>query len=88
MFKAIEKYKVDQRILNCDYLSYSPSELSTINTGNSQFNNNILREVSVISLLSHLDMYFDVLYAGTKNRYADNNEIRLVNLGPIALIRN
>ena len=39
-------------------------------------------------LISYLDLSFDVLHAATKNRYADNNCKRLVNLGPIALSRN
>ena len=34
---------------------------------------------------SYLDLNFDVLHAATNNRYADNNDIRLDNLGPIAL---
>ena len=35
-----------------------------------------------------LDSNFDVLHAATNNRYVDGNEIRLVNLGPIALFSN
>ena len=86
MFNLCEKYEVDRRILKCDYIRYSPSELSTINTANSQMYINIPREDSVISLLnSYLDLYFDVVLAATNNRYADNNNIRLVNLGPVAL---
>ena len=34
-------------------------------------------------LNSYLQLKLDVLHAATKNRYADNNDIRLVNLGPI-----
>ena len=34
---------------------------------------------------SHLDLNFDVLHAATNDRYADDDDIRLVNLGPIAL---
>ena len=30
-------------------------------------------------------MNFDVLHAATNNRYVDGNDIRLVNLGPVAL---
>ena len=30
----------------------------------------------------------DVLHAATGNRYVDNTDIRLVNLGPFALFRN
>ena len=37
---------------------------------------------------SYLEINFDVLHAATNNRYADGNDIRLVNLGPIALFSN
>ena len=36
MFKLSEKYQIDRRILKCEYIRYSPSETSTINTANSQ----------------------------------------------------
>ena len=86
MFKLNEKYEINREILKCDYIRYSPSEISTINTANSQVYINIPREDSVISLLnSYLELNFDVLDAATNNRYADGNDIRLVNLGPIAL---
>ena len=89
MFKLNEKYEIDRRILKCDYIRYSPSEISTINTPNSQIYINIPREDSVISLLnSYLELNFDVLQAATGNRYADAADIRLVNLGPIALFSN
>ena len=39
-------------------------------------------------LKSYLDLIFDVVHAATKNKYADNNDIRLVNLGPFALFSN
>ena len=39
-------------------------------------------------LNSYLELNFDVLHAATNNRYADGNDIRLVNLGPIALFSN
>ena len=72
-----------------DYIRYSPSEISTINTANSQVYINIPREDSVISLLnSYLELNFDVLHAATNNRYADGNDIRLVSLGPIGLFSN
>ena len=89
MFKLIEKYEINRDVLKCDYIRYSPSEISTINTANSQVYINIPREDSVISLLnSYLELSFDVLHAGTNNRYADGNDIRLVNLGPIGLFSN
>ena len=86
MFKLSENYEFDRRILKCDYIRYSPAEISTINTANSQIYINIPREDSVISLLnSYLELNFDVLRADNSNRYVDVNDIRLVNLGPIAL---
>ena len=46
----------------------------------------IPREDSVISSLnSYLEINFDALHAATNNRYVDGKDIRLVNLGPIAL---
>ena len=89
MFNLCEKYEVDRRILKCDYIRYSPSEISTINTANSQIYVNIPREDSVISLLnSYLDLNFDVVHAATNNRYTDGNDISLVNLGTVALFSN
>ena len=86
MFKLSENYSVNRGILKCDYIRYSPFEISTINTPNSQVYNNIPRENSVISLLnSYLELNFDVLHAATNKRYVDANDIRLVKLGPIAL---
>ena len=89
MFKISENYEIDRRILKCDFIRYSPAEISTINTANSQVYINIPREDSVFSLLnSYLELNFDVLQAVTNNRYVDANDIRLVNLGPIALFSN
>ena len=89
MFKLSERYQIDRRIQKCDYIRYSPSEISTINTANSQIYINIPREDSVISLLnSYLELNFDVLQAANNNRYADASDIRLVNLGPIVLFSN
>ena len=86
MFNLNEKFESNREILKCDFIRYSPSEISTINTTNSQIYINIPREDSVISLLtSYLELDFDVLHAGTHNRYVDGNNIRLVSLGPIAL---
>ena len=89
MFKLNEKYEIDRRILKCDYIRYSPSEISAINSTNSQKYINIPREDTVISLLnSYIELNFDVVKAATSNRYADADDIRLINLGPIALFSN
>ena len=56
-------------------------------TANSRIYVNIPRKDSVISLSnSYLDLKFDVLHAVTSNRYADANDIRLVNSGPITFL--
>ena len=89
MFKLNEKYEINRDILNCDYIRYSSSEISTINTAISQVYINIPREDIFISLLrSYFELNFDVLHAANNNRYVDANDIRLVNLGPIALFSN
>ena len=89
MFKLSEKYEINRNVLKCDYIRYSPSEISTINTANSQVYINIPREDSIISLFnSYFELNFDVLHAATNNRYADGNDIRLVNLGTIGLFSN
>ena len=86
MFKLNEKNEVNRIILLCDYNRYSPSDISTINTGNSQIYIKKPREDSAVSLLkSHLDLNFDVLHAVTNIRYADKDDIGLVNLGVIGL---
>ena len=89
MFKLSEKYEIDRKILKCDCIRYSPSETSTINTPNSQIYINISREDSVNSLLkSYIELNFDVIKAATSNRYADADDIRLINLGSIVLFSN
>ena len=89
MFKLKERYELNRKILKCDFIRYSPSEISTINTANFQIFINIARECSPISLLkSYLDLNFDVLHAATNNRYLDADDIWLINLAAIALFSN
>ena len=86
MFELNEKYESNKKISKCVYTRYSPSEISTINTDNFQIYVNIPREGSGISFLySYLELNCDVLQAATNNRYVDNIDIKLVNLGSIAL---
>ena len=89
MFELGEKHQNDRRFLKNYYFRYSPSEISTINTVNSQINFNIPREDSLISLLiSYLDLKFDVLQTANNNRYVDDADIWLTNLAVIALFSN
>ena len=60
-----------------------------MNIANSKNYINIPREDNVFSLLNCYPVaIFDALQAATGNRYADNNDIGLVNLRPIALFSN
>ena len=62
------------------------SEKSTTNTTKCQICINIPRKDSVISFLnSYFDLDSDLLHAASNDRYADGNDIRTVNLDPIAL---
>ena len=89
MFNLNEKYEVDRRILKCVYIRYSPAETSTINTPNSQIYINKPREDYVISLLnSYLGLNFEFFKIVDNSRYANDNDIRLINLGPFALFSN
>ena len=89
MFELSEKYEIKRNILKCDYIRYSPSEISTLNTPNLRVYTFFPREDSVISLLnSYLQLNFDVLHAATKNRFEDSKDIRLNNLGVIPLFSN
>ena len=89
MFKISERNQIHRRILKCDYIRYSPSEISTINTANSQIYINIPRGDSFISLLkSYFDLNFDVLNAATNNRYVDADDIWLIILAAIAFFSN
>ena len=89
MFKLSERYQMEKRNQKTDYIRYSPSEISTINTANSQMFINIPREDFHISLLkSYLDLNFVVLNAATNNRYVDADDIWLILLAAIALFSN
>ena len=51
MVKLNERYQIKRNIIKYDHRRYSPSEISTKNTANSQICTNIPREDIVISLL-------------------------------------
>ena len=77
-------------MLKIECLRYSSSELSTTNTTNSPRYVKIPREYSFISsLISYPDLNFDVVQAANhRKRYAENDDKRLGNLGPLALNTN
>ena len=84
MFKLHEKHEIIRRILKCDYIRHSPSEINTINNANFQIYINIPKDDSVVSLLiKYNSLNFDVVHAATGNRYADSNDTRVTNLARI-----
>ena len=89
MFELFEKYQNDRKNLKCDYIRYSLSAISTINTPNTRIYVNIPRKDSFISLLkSYLELNFDVLHAATGNKYLHANDLRLINSAAISLFSN
>ena len=87
MFTLSEKNEVIRKILKFDSVCYSRSELSTINTANSEICIKKPTEDSAFCLLnSYHDLNFDVIHAISHDRYADGEDIRLISLGPIALL--
>ena len=89
MLKLNEEYELNRSILKCDFIRYSPIEYSTIKTAISRIYINMPREGCVISLSTiYLDLNFDAVHAATNNRHAAGADIRLVNLGSIALFSN
>ena len=90
MFKLNEIYEVDRKNLKCDYLRYSPAEISTINTPDSQTFINTPKKDSVFSLLSiFFEKKFGIIKKTDNSRCAANgNDMRLVNLGPIGFLNN
>ena len=89
MFNLIENYEVDRSILKYNYIRYSPTETSTINAPIRKIYINVPREDSVRCLLnSYLALIFEVVKKNENSRYANGDDIRLVNLGSIALFIN
>ena len=89
MFKLNKQYEVDRKIVKCGYIRYSPAETSTIKTPDSQIFINIPREDSVLSFLnSYLDLDVEVIKKTDDSRQANGNDMRLLNLGPIASFNN
>ena len=86
MLKINKNYDSDRKILKCYYIRCSPAETSTINTPESQICIKIHGEYSNNSLLnSYLQLSSEVIKKIESSGNANGNDIRLVNLGPIAL---
>ena len=76
-------------ILKCVHIRYSPSETSTKTTPTRQIYIKIPRKGSFISLLnSFFELKIEAIKKADNSRYGNRIDMRLVNLGPIALFTN
>ena len=76
---------MDKPIHKSDFIKYSPSSLATINNNNSNISIIFPREDAYICLQnSYMSLEFEVL-KNDDTRYADGDQISLVNFGPVVL---
>ena len=86
MFSLKSKYTLMKPFHKIDFIQYSPSILATINFINSNISISLPREDAHICLQnSNISVEFEIL-KNDNTRYANGNEISLVNFGPVALI--
>ena len=85
LFSLKNKYVLDNPIHKIDFIKYSPSSLATINNNNSNIFIIFPREDAYICLQnSYISLEFEV-FKNDNTRYVDNDQISLVNFGPVAL---
>ena len=85
MFSLKNEYTLEKPIHKIDFIKYNPSSLATVNNANSNVSISLPREDAYICLQnSFISLEFEVL-KNNNTRYADGDEISLVNFGPISL---
>ena len=85
MFSLKSKYTLEKPIHKIDFIKYSPSSLATVNNAKSNISISLPREDAYICLQnSYISLDFEVL-KNDNRRYANGDEISLVNFGPVAL---
>ena len=85
MFSLKNKYTLEKPIHKIDFIKYSPSSLATINNANTNVSISLPREDVYICLQnSYISLELEVL-KNNNTRYANNDEIGLVNFGPVVL---
>ena len=76
---------MDKPIHKIDFIKYSPSSLATINNSNSNISIIFPREDAYICLQNSFISLENEVLKNDNTRYADGDEINLVNFGPVAL---
>ena len=85
MFSLKNKYTLEKPIHKIDFIKYNPSGLATVNNANSNVSISLPREDAYICLQnSFISLEFEVL-KNNNIKFADGDEISLVNFGPISL---
>ena len=85
LFSLKNKNALDKPIHKIDFIKYSPNSLATIKNNNSKLSISLPREDAYICLQnSYISVDFEVL-KNDDTRYVDNDQIALVNFGPVAL---
>ena len=85
MFSLKSKYLLEKPIHKIDFIKYSPSSLATVKNANSNISISLPREDAYIFFqLSYISEEFQHLKNDDK-RYANGDEISLVNFEPVAL---
>ena len=85
MFTLKSKHTVDKPIHKIDFIKHSPSSLATVKNANSNISVSLPREDAYICLQnSYISLEFEVP-KNDNTRYANGDEIGLVNFGPVAL---
>ena len=85
MFSSKSKYILEKPIHKIDSIKYSPSSLATVINTNSNVSISLPREDVYICLqTSYISVEFEVL-KNDNTRYANGDEISLINFGPNAL---
>ena len=85
IFSLESKYTLEKPIHKNNFIKYSPSSLTTVNNNNSNVSISLPREDAYICLQnSFISVEFEVL-KNVDTRYADGDQISLVNFGPVAL---
>ena len=84
LFSLKNKYAMDNPTHKIEFIKYSPNSLATVNN-NSYISFIFPREDAYICLQnSFISLEFEVLKNGD-TRYADGDQISLVNFGPVVL---
>ena len=85
MFAWKNEYALDKPIHKIDFIKNSTDSLAKVNNNNSNIFISLPREDAYICLQnSYIGVEFEVLKKDN-TRYADNNQICSVNIGPLAL---